>query len=56
MSVSANDWQLFYYGQTLKDKLALPESVRVLVSVVSLCADALDVYVRTEAHTHTVTH
>jgi len=33
-SFSANEWQLLYYGQTLKDKLTLPECVRVLGNVV----------------------
>lgn len=52
MSFSANDWQLLYDGQTLKDKLTrVCESIRVCV-----CVDALDVYVWTEACAHTVTH
>ena len=55
-SFSANDWQRLYYGQTLKDKLALPEYVRVLGIAVCVCVDALDVYVQTEMYAHRVTH
>lgn len=36
-SFSANDWQLLYYGQTLKDKLTLLECVRVSVSAQCVC-------------------
>lgn len=48
---SANDWQLLYYGQTVKDKLWLPESGWALAGVGCECSECL--CVDGVVHTHT---
>lgn len=51
-SFPANDWQLLYYGQTLKDKLNPPVYVGAFVSYVCACVDVLGVYVWTDRDVH----